>query len=69
MGNKKIIKIASPTNNADAANKAYIDTNVLGLSDGLMTGNLNMDGNRIYDIPTPMGNAQPTPNLMLKLTF
>ena len=38
MGNKKIINIAGPNNNADAVNKAYIDNGFLILSGGLMSG-------------------------------
>lgn len=51
--------MAGPTKNADAVNKAYIEHGFLKLSAGLMSGNLNMSGNRIYNLPTPTGNAQP----------
>ena len=34
MGNKNIINLANPTNNADAVNKAYVDTGFLKLSGG-----------------------------------
>ena len=45
MGNKKIINLTNPTNNTDAANKAYIETGFLKLPDGTMTGVLNLPQN------------------------
>lgn len=34
-----------------------------------MAGNLNMNGNRIYNIPTPTGNEQPTPKSCVEPNF
>ena len=45
MGNKKIINLTNPTNNTDAANKAHIETGFLKLSDGTMTGVLDLPKN------------------------
>ena len=45
MGNKKISNLTNPTNNTDAANKAYIETGFLKLPDGTMTGVLNLPQN------------------------
>ena len=63
-----ITKLKSPTDNYDAANKKYVDDNKVDGSvflklDGTrsMTGNLNMNNNRILNIPAPNGNNQPIP--------
>jgi hypothetical protein len=60
MQNHKITNVATPTANADATTKAYVDTQVssatitkLNLSGGTMTGDINMNGKRIYGLPTP----------------
>ena len=63
-----ITKLKSPTENDDAATKKYVDDTKVDGSvfltlDGkrVMTGNLNMNNNRIYNIPNPNGDNQPTP--------
>ena len=63
-----ITKLKTPSNNDDAANKKYVDDSKVDGSvflklDGTrqMTGNLNMNNNRILNIPAPNGNNQPTP--------
>ena len=43
IGNEKIINLAIPSNNADAANKAYIDDHFLKLSGGTLTGTLYLE--------------------------
>ena len=63
MNNKKIINLQAPTNDADAATKKYVDdksTNPPDLSpffkkDGSipMTGNLNLNGNKIINLEDP----------------
>ena len=68
MNNKKIKNLSSPTVNGDAANKKYVDDSKVDGSvfvklDGTrpMTGNLNMNNKRIFNIPNPTGPQQPTP--------
>ena len=63
-----ITKLKTPTDNDDAANKKYVDDSKVDGSvflklDGtrVMTGNLNMNNNRIYNIPNPTGSKQPIP--------
>ena len=63
-----ITKLKSPTDNDDAANKKYVDDSKVDGSvflklDGTrsMTGNLNMNNNRILNIPAPNGPNQPIP--------
>ena len=63
MNNKKIINLQTPTNNTDAATKKYVDdksTNPQDLSPYLkkdgsapMTGNLNINGNKIINLEDP----------------
>ena len=76
MNNNKIGGLKKPTNNNHAANKKYVDDNKVDGSvflklDGtrVMTGNLNMNNNRIYNIPTPNGNNQPTPLAYTDLAY
>ena len=63
-----ITKLKTPTDNDDAANKKYVDDSKVDGSvflklDGTrpMSGNLNMNNNRIYNIPNPTGSKQPIP--------
>ena len=76
MNNKKIENLPIPTVNGDAATKKYVDDSKVDGSvflklDGTrsMTGNLNMNNNRIYNIPTPNGNNQPTPLAYTDLAY
>ena len=63
MGVKKIVNLAAPTANTDAATKKYVDDKPGG-SDGdfkrdgsrFMTGNLNMGGFKIANLSTPSNN-------------
>ena len=63
-----ITKLKTPTDNDDAANKKYVDDSKVDDSvflklDGTrpMTGNLNMNSKRIFNIPAPNGGNQPLP--------
>ena len=62
LGNKKIVGLATPTSNTDAATKKYVDDNTAApdLSDYLekdgtvtMTGNLNAGNNNIINLGKP----------------
>ena len=66
LGNKKIVGLATPVLNTDAATKKYVDDNTAApdLSDYLekdgtvtMTGNLNLGGNKIVGLATPVSNT------------
>ena len=72
MNSKKIVNVNAPTQNNDASNKKYVDDTVASnkvdvspyvKKDGSqkMTGNIDMDSYRIYNLPTPTGPNQPTP--------
>ena len=60
--------LKTPSNNDDAANKKYVDDSKVDGSvflklDGtrLMTGNLDMNNKRIFNLPNPTGPKQPLP--------
>ena len=68
MNNNKIVNLGTPTSNNDASTKKYVDDSKVDGSvflklDGTrkMTGNLNMDGKEIINLPAPTGPKQPTP--------
>ena len=63
-----ITKLKAPSNNDDAANKKYVDDSKVDGSvflklDGTrqMTGNLDMNNKRIFNLPNPTGSKQPIP--------
>ena len=63
-----ITNLKTPSNNDDAANKKYVDDSKVDGSvflklDGTrsMTGNLDMNNKRIFNIPNPTGSKQPIP--------
>ena len=58
MVNKKLTNMAEGTAYSDALTKNQLDTK-LSLSGGLMTGNLDMNDNRIYIVAQPDGDNQP----------
>ena len=71
LGSKKIVSLATPTSNTDASTKKYVDDTVAAnkvndslffRSDGSkkMTGNIDMNNNRILNLPMPNSNNQPT---------
>ena len=49
ISNKKLTKVAKGTDSNDVVTKNQLDTK-LSLSGGLMTGNLDMNSNRIYNV-------------------
>ena len=77
LGNKKIVGLATPTSNTDAANKKYVDDNTAApdLSDYLekdgsvtMTGDLNVGNNKIINMINPtQDNEAATKNYVDKL--
>ena len=79
MINKKLRNVGAPSNNTDAATKKYVDDNSSGSFDDSsllkldgtrkMTGNLDMDSNKIYNIPAPDGPKQPTPLAFTDLKY
>ena len=63
-----ITKLKTPSNNDDAANKKYVDDSKVDGSvflklDGTrqMSGNLDMNNKRIFNLPAPTGSKQPIP--------
>ena len=70
LGNKKIVDLATPVSNTDASTKKYVDDTVAANKvdsssffkiDGSekMTGAIDMNNNRIFNLPMPNGNNQP----------
>ena len=71
-----IKKLKTPSDNDDAATKKYVDDSKVDGSvflklDGTrkMTGNLDMNHNRILRIPAPTANNQPTPLAYTDLAY
>ena len=58
ISNKKLTSVAKGTSFTDAVTKQQLDTK-LSLSGGLMTGNLDMNSKRIYNVAQPDGDNQP----------
>ena len=80
MNSKKIVNVNAPTQNNDASNKKYVDDTVAAnkvdvspyfKKDGSkkMTGNIDMNNNRIYNLPAPTGGNQPTPLAFTDLKY
>ena len=77
--NKKLRNVGTPIVNTDAATKKYVDDNSSGSFDDSsllkldgsrkMTGNLDMDSKRIYNLPAPDGPKQPTPLAFTDLKY
>ena len=63
LGSKKIIDLATPTSNTDASTKKYVDDSLVPYfkKDGSqrITGSIDINNNRIYNMPMPNGNNQP----------
>ena len=78
MVNKKLKNVGAPSANTDAATKKYVDDNSSSTDtsdllklDGTrkMTGNLDMNNNRIYNLLAPTGPKQPTPLAFTDLKY
>ena len=68
MTNKKLTNMAKGTVSSDAVTKQQHDTK-LSLSGGLMTGNLDMNSNRIYNVAQPNGDNQPATKIWSENKF
>ena len=61
-------KVAKGTDTNDAVIKQQLATK-LSLSGGLMTGNLDMNRNRIYNVAQPDGDSQPATKICSENKF
>ena len=68
ISNKKLTNMAKGTASNDAVTKNQLDTK-LSLSGGLMTGNLDMNSNRIYKVAQPDGDNQPATKIWSENKF
>ena len=68
MTSKKQTNMAKGTASNDAVTKNQLDTK-LSLSGGLMTGNLDMNSNRIYNVAQPDGDNQPATKIWSENKF
>ena len=68
MLGKQIKGMAEGTSFTDAARKSQLDTK-LSLSGGIMTGNLDMNSKRIYNVAQPNGDNQPATKIWSENKF
>ena len=68
MTKKKLTNMTKGTASSDALTKQQLDTK-LSLSGGLMTGNLDMNSNRIYNVAQPNGDNQPATKMWSENKF
>ena len=68
MGNQFIYNVKTPINIDQGVNKSYADTK-LSLSGGLVTGNLEMNNKRIYNVAQPNGDNQPATKIWSENKF
>ena len=68
MLGKQLKGVANGTSFTDAVTKQQLDTK-LSLSGGLMTGNLDMNSNRIYNVAQPDGDNQPATKIWSENKF
>ena len=66
--NKKLTMVAKGTDTNDVVIKQQLDTK-LSLSGGLMTGNLDMNSKRIYNVAQPDGDNQPATKVWSESKF
>ena len=68
MLDKQLKGMANGTSFTDAVTKQQLDTK-LSLSGGLMTGNLDMNSKRIYNVAQPNGDNQPATKIWSENKF
>lgn len=68
MLGKELKGMAKGTSFPDAVTQQQLDTK-LALSGGLMTGNLDMNSNRIYNVAQPDGDYQPATKIWSENKF
>ena len=68
MLGKQIKDMAEGTSFTDAVRKSQLDTK-LSLSGGIMTGNLDMNSKRIYNVAQPNGDNQPATKIWSENKF
>ena len=68
ISNKKLTNIVKGTASSDAITKQQLDTK-LSLSGGTMSGNFNMNNNRIYNVAQPNGANQPATKIWSENKF
>ena len=82
MGNFRIYNLKNPVNNDQAANKGYVDTQVntkadkTELDDDLkkdgsvaLTGDFNVNGNKVLNLRTPVLNNEPATKFYTDVHF
>ena len=57
----RILNLKSPLDADEPATKQYSDSTFLDRAGGIMSGNIDMNNNRIYNLPNPTGARQPLP--------
>ena len=66
----RITNLSTPLDGKDPPTKDYVDNTFLDRDGSYpMKGNLNMDNNRIFNLPAPNGGNQPTPLAFTDLKY
>ena len=68
MVNKNLANVAEGIASSDAITKNQLGA-VLSKSGGIITGNLDMNNKRIYNLAQPNGNNQPATKIWTENTF
>ena len=68
IGKQFIYKVKTPINSDQGVNKSHADIK-LSLSGGLMTGNLDMNNKRIYNVAQPSGDNEPATKIWSQNKF
>ena len=56
-------------NNIDVVNVKWVNDRFLKLSGGRLSGNLDLNSNRLYNVPDPTGDKQPVPKKWLENNY